>query len=265
MCFRSRVKLINISERFWILDGKKKCEEYNKKFLLIDMNNFEYNIENVNNNDFDLQQFGIFLSADTIYMTFHLNDTIAYIGRKLMSGDVLELQHKKDYYPLNADIPAVLKRFYVVQDATYAAEGFSPTWWPHLWRIKMSPLVDSQEYKDILDNPKAFKDYFNCKVSIFEPDTKSTKEFYPNYKIEEVFIPMPSAYESKYIKIEQDIGLHDIFRNPKTFYNGARRASNKIDDDRDAPKIKWITNFFNKNKLSIIKKIKKLICRWLFI
>lgn len=108
--------------------------------------------------------------------------------------------------------------------------------------------IDKNEYKDILDNPKAFKDYFNCKVSIFEPDTKSTKEFYPNYKIEEVFIPMPPAYESKYIKIEQDIGLHDIFRNPKTFYNGARRASNKIDDNRDAPKIKWITNFFNKNK-----------------
>ena len=54
MCFRTRVKLINISERFWVLDGKKKCEEYNKKFLVIDMNNFEYNIEIVNNHDFDL-------------------------------------------------------------------------------------------------------------------------------------------------------------------------------------------------------------------
>ena len=54
MCFRTRVKLINISERFWVLDGKKKCEEYNKKFLVIDMNNFEYNIERVNNHDFDL-------------------------------------------------------------------------------------------------------------------------------------------------------------------------------------------------------------------
>jgi len=45
-----------------------------------------------------------------------------------------------------------LKRFYVVQDATRAAEGFSPTWYPHLWRVKLQPLVDSQEYKDILNN-----------------------------------------------------------------------------------------------------------------
>ena len=105
----------------------------------------------VNDNDFDLKQFGIFLSADTLYMTFHLNDTIAMLGRKIMSGDVLELQHKKDYYPLNADIPAVLKRYYVVQDASFAAEGFSQTWWPHLWRVKLTPLVDSQEYKDILN------------------------------------------------------------------------------------------------------------------
>jgi hypothetical protein len=105
----------------------------------------------VTDNDFDLQQFGIFLSADTIYMTFHLNDTVASLGRKILSGDVLELQHKKDYYPLDADIPALLKRYYVVQDVSFAAEGFSQTWWPHLIRIKMTPLVDSQEYKDILN------------------------------------------------------------------------------------------------------------------
>lgn len=109
-------------------------------------------IYTVNDNDFDLSQFGIFLNADTIVMTFHLTDTVASLGRKIMSGDVLELQHKKDYYPLNAEIPAVLKRFYVVQDVTFAAEGFSQTWWPHLIRIKMTPLVDSQEYKDILNN-----------------------------------------------------------------------------------------------------------------
>ena len=92
----------------------------------------------VTDNDFDLNQFGIFLSADTIYITFHLNNTVNTIGRKIMSGDVIELQHKKDYFPLNADIPALLKRYYVVQDTTFAAEGFSQTWWPHLLRIKLN-------------------------------------------------------------------------------------------------------------------------------
>jgi hypothetical protein len=102
--------------------------------------------------DFDLSQFGLFLQTGTIFMVFHLRDMVDQIGRKLISGDVLELQHLKDYDALNADLPAALKRYYVVGDASFASEGFSPTWWPHLWRVKLNPLVDSQEYKDILDN-----------------------------------------------------------------------------------------------------------------
>ena len=102
--------------------------------------------------DFDLSQFGLFLQTGTIFMVFHLRDMVDQIGRKLMSGDVLELQHLKDYDALDGDLPAALKRYYVVGDASFASEGFSPTWWPHLWRVKLNPLVDSQEYKDILDN-----------------------------------------------------------------------------------------------------------------
>ena len=105
--------------------------------------------------DFDLSQFGLFLQTGTIFMVFHLRDMVDMIGRKLMAGDVLELQHLKDYDALDQDVPAALKRYYVVGDASFAAEGFSPTWWPHLWRVKLNPLVDSQEYKDILNNIKA--------------------------------------------------------------------------------------------------------------
>lgn len=101
--------------------------------------------------DFDLSQFGLFLQTGTLFMVFHLRDMVDTIGRKLMAGDVLELQHLKDYDALG-DLPAALKRYYVVGDASFAAEGFSPTWWPHLWRVKLNPLVDSQEYKDILNN-----------------------------------------------------------------------------------------------------------------
>ena len=105
--------------------------------------------------DFDLSQFGLFLQTGTIFMVFHLRDMVDMIGRKLVAGDVLELEHLKDYDALNTDLPAALKRYYVVGDASFAAEGFSPTWWPHLWRVKLNPLVDSQEYKDILNNIKA--------------------------------------------------------------------------------------------------------------
>jgi hypothetical protein len=78
---------------------------------------------------------------------------IDIVGRKLMVGDVLELPHLLDYNPLKETIPVALKRFYQITDANFASEGFSQTWYPHLWRIKCEPLVDSQEFSNILKEP----------------------------------------------------------------------------------------------------------------
>lgn len=108
----------------------------------------------VSDNNFDLSQFGLFLQTGTLFMSFHINDMIDTLGRKIMNGDVLELVHLTDYDTLNPDLPAALKRFFVVSDCTRSSEGFSATWWPHIWRVKMNPLVDSQEYKDILNKIK---------------------------------------------------------------------------------------------------------------
>jgi hypothetical protein len=105
--------------------------------------------------DFSLSQFGIFLAEGTLFMTFHLNDCVEILGRKLIPGDVLELQHLTDYWALDDSVPVALKRFYVVGDCSFASEGFSPTWYPHLWRCKIQPMVDSQEFKDILNKIKA--------------------------------------------------------------------------------------------------------------
>jgi hypothetical protein len=103
--------------------------------------------------DFDLTQFGLFLSNDTLFVTFHYNDMIDTFGRKLMSGDVLEFPNLKDYNPLNTTLFRALPRYYVIQDANFAAEGFSSTWLPHLWRVKCTPLVNAQEYQQILNQP----------------------------------------------------------------------------------------------------------------
>jgi hypothetical protein len=108
-----------------------------------------YNVQDI---DFNLSQFGLFLQNDTIFMTVHINNSVDTIGRKIIAGDVFELPHLKDEYALN-DISYALKRFYVVDEITRAAEGFSATWYPHLYRIKLKPLVDSQEFKDILNRP----------------------------------------------------------------------------------------------------------------
>lgn len=108
-------------------------------------------VYNVNDTDFNLSQFGLFLQNDTVFITFHINDTVGKLGRKIVSGDVIELPHLKDEYALN-DLTFALKRFYVIEEVTRAAEGFSVTWYPHLYRAKCKPLVDSEEFKDILDS-----------------------------------------------------------------------------------------------------------------
>jgi len=108
-----------------------------------------YNVQDI---DFDLSAFGLFLSNDTLMMTIHITSSVKTLGRKIMSGDVIEIPHLKDEYALN-DYSAALKRFYVVEDVNRAAEGFSQTWYPHLYRLKLKQIYDGQEYAEILDLP----------------------------------------------------------------------------------------------------------------
>jgi|TARA_B110000263_G_C15290656_1_gene503106 hypothetical protein len=108
-----------------------------------------YNVQDV---DFDLSQFGLFLQNDTLMLTIHIRSSVKSLGRKIMSGDVIELPHLKDEYALN-DHAVALKRFYVVEDVNRASEGFTQTWYPHLYRLKLKQIMDSQEYKEILDLP----------------------------------------------------------------------------------------------------------------
>ena len=107
-------------------------------------------IYNMQQLDWSLSQFGLFLANDTIFVHLHLNDSVKQLGRKIMSGDVLELPHLKDPYALN-EASVALRRFYVVDDVLRPNEGFSPTWYPHLIKVKCKPLVNSQEYDDIFN------------------------------------------------------------------------------------------------------------------
>lgn len=131
-----------------------------------------YNVQNL---DFDLSQFGLFLNNDIVFITVHYNEMIELLGRKLMVGDVLELPHLTDYHPLNDQIPIGLRRYYQITDANFASEGFSQTWYPHLWRIKCEPLIDSQEFSNILSQPLEKDNYLG--------DWDSTKEYIAGYTV----------------------------------------------------------------------------------
>jgi hypothetical protein len=144
-----------------------------------------YNVQNL---DFDLSQFGLFLNNDIIFITIHYNDMIDLVGRKLMVGDVLELPHLLDYNPLDEKIPTALKRFYQITDSNYASEGFTQTWYPHLWRIKCEPLVDSQEFSQILSEPVQQDNYLGL--------WDATKTYPAGYTI---------TYGDKIYKTTQDV------------------------------------------------------------
>jgi len=101
--------------------------------------------------EFDLSQFGLFVMGDNLHIQFHYNDMIDLIGRKLINGDVIEIPNLKDYDPLNTSLAAALPKFYVVQDGAFGADGFSQTWLPHIWRIKTVPLKGGPEYADVLN------------------------------------------------------------------------------------------------------------------
>lgn len=99
--------------------------------------------------NYDLSQFGIFLSSDSIRIQFHYTDMIDSLGRKLISGDVLEFPSMRDV-PI-FDNAVGINRYYVVQDALYAAGGYGQKWFPHIWLVRAKLMTASVEYTEILN------------------------------------------------------------------------------------------------------------------
>lgn len=114
----------------------------------------------VSDQDFDLSQFGMFLGSDQNLFTVHINDMVEKMGRKLMTGDVIELPHMRDDLLLDEDAAAV-NQYWVVQEGSKAAEGFDAGWWPHIWRVRCKQIQDSQEYSDIFGTGEEADDLKN--------------------------------------------------------------------------------------------------------
>ena len=207
-----------------------------------------YNLQDI---DFNLSQFGLFLQNDTVFMTFHINDTVEKLGRKIIAGDVIELPHLKDDHALN-DLTYALKRFYVIEEVTRAAEGFSVTWYPHLYRAKCKPLVDSQEFKDILDgvaNSDNDVGAYNHEVTYYPgdivtgPDGKKYEVIQeatgiapPNttyYKLADSLRDIVSTYERE-MQITQAVLNQAEADAPKSGYNTANFWTLQRDQDGNA-------------------------------
>lgn len=196
-----------------------------------------YNIQDI---DFNLSQFGLFLQNDTIFITFHITDTVEKLGRKMISGDVIELPHLKDEYALN-DLTFALKRFYVIEEVTRAAEGFSATWYPHLYRAKCKPLVDSQEFKQILDdiaNKEFYKGSYNANITYYPGDVVLASNGKKYQVIQEVtgIAPPNTTYYA----------LADTLRDVVSTYEKEMQITSAVLDqaEADAPRSGYDTSKF---------------------
>jgi len=58
----------------------------------------------------------------------------------------------RDQFQLSS-MDIALPRYYVIEDVGRASEGFSATWYPHLYRLKLKKLTDSQQFADIFNKP----------------------------------------------------------------------------------------------------------------
>ena len=137
------IKETNIQDLLFLENRDRKYEEEIYRVR------GHYQLQNLN---FNLSQFGLFIDNDTVFMTVHINDIITTIGRKPIAGDVMELPHLKDDFALN-DLDLSMPRFFVVEEVDRPSEGYSATWYPHLYRLKLKKLTDSQQFADILDKP----------------------------------------------------------------------------------------------------------------
>ena len=133
----------NIQDLLFLENGDRK---YDTEIYQI---RGQYHVQNI---DFNISQFGLFIDNDTLYMHVHINDFINYIGRKPLSGDVFELPNLKDDFALN-DFDFSLPRYYVVEDVGRASEGFSATWYPHVYRLKLKKVTNNQQFADIMNVP----------------------------------------------------------------------------------------------------------------
>jgi hypothetical protein len=98
---------------------------------------------------YDLSAFGVTMSSDVIRVTFHYNDMLDILGRKVIAGDVLEFPSMRDT-PVFTDAVGI-NRFYEVIDALYSAPGYGQKWFPHIWLVRAKLLTASPEFTEIIN------------------------------------------------------------------------------------------------------------------
>lgn len=116
----------------------------------------------------------------------------------------------------------------------------------------MYAILKNQE-NDLLENPAKF--YSNFEKNWYKMDLKGVLSIYSNIdrgdypKTNEYFIDfeMTDEYYKVYKKIEESEEDKFFGKNLKIFYNGIRRAINRVDENIPTPKIIWTVDKIREN------------------
>ena len=105
-CLKRKIKLITSAERIWVLDGKKKNNIYNKKFIRIDMSNFELDTQKIDEDDLDKCDINKLKSPDYKHISKPREGSYFFTRKRTKSVDTFS----DDSYPTqsleNAIIPS---------------------------------------------------------------------------------------------------------------------------------------------------------------
>lgn len=100
----------------------------------------------------DLSRFGLSM-ADQYSFTVSFSTMVQLLGRPIVTGDVIEVIPEMQY---DHNLKPV-RKFLEVSDTGWAAEGFSTSWRPTVYRFSAQQALPSQELRDIfgtLDSQK---------------------------------------------------------------------------------------------------------------
>lgn len=96
---------------------------------------------------YQMEKFGLLSLNNGFSIQIHLNDCLRKLGRKIMSGDVIEFLNQRDD-ALLGDLPAI-NAFFVVTDVSRARDGWSITWYPHILLVQLEKMTNSQEFQNV--------------------------------------------------------------------------------------------------------------------
>lgn len=130
----------------------------------------------------DLAKFGIMI-PDQFNFVVSFAMMVKKLGRPVVVGDIVEVPSQLQY---DANLNCV-RKYLEVTDTMWSSEGFTPGWYPTLFKFVAVPALASQETRDIFGTPgenrkggNSINDFLNGKIPVdllnFQADDQIQQE-----------------------------------------------------------------------------------------